>query len=75
MKSAEDCCEPTTGPQTCPLDLKSSEFGLRDQSSKTRDGSNPKEDAMLDMIDARVATKFDPTGGMKPDNEKSRSLQ
>ena len=58
-------CVHTTGPETCPIDLESEDATLPDQSSYTCDGTNPKQDAMQRMIDARVGGgKFDPMGGM-----------
>lgn len=63
----------TGGPATCPLDLKSCDATLPDQSCDTS-GENPKMDAMMKMIDARIGTPFDETGGMKSNDTKSRAF-
>lgn len=63
----------TTGPSTCPLDLQSCDATLPDQSCDTN-GQNPKMDSMMKMIDKRFTTKFDETGGMKPDNTPGREM-
>ena len=70
----EDCdCAASTGPQTCPIDLQSEDVELPNQNEKTYDGSNPKQDAMQDMINERVGKEnFDETGGMKPENSPDR---
>lgn len=61
----DEDCEPTTGPQTCPIDLESDDATLPNQSSMTCDGTNPKQDRMQKMIDDRIGGgKFDPMGGM-----------
>lgn len=77
MKSTEPDSDETVGsmgPTTCPIPLTSPDFGLRGQCDPTRDGSNPKEDAMMKMIADRVGTTCDPTGGMKSDDKRSRSF-
>lgn len=64
MNNDDSCC--------IPIDLKSKDATLPDQSSGFNE--SPAMRRMQKMIDDRIGSKLDPTGGMEGDDKPSRSF-